>query len=181
MKSELLLAELGKMTGEKFSRPEKFMEASMEELNFKENGERWSVLECIEHLNICGRFYIAEIEKSIHASQRSNEIDFKSGLFGNYFAKSMLPKETMNKIKTFKSMNPVNSKLDKSVLEEFRNQQNSLLELLEQAKGVSLTNNKTGIFVSKWIRIRLGDSFRVVIYHNLRHVVQAERALAAAM
>ena len=177
MRSEVLLADLVEMTQAILTRTEKFLDLSEEALNFKQDKDKWSALECLKHLNICGAFYIAEIRNSIQKSKRSGETQFRSGWFGNFFAKSMLPDEKMKKVKTFKSMNPVNSKLDKSVLEEFRNQQNSLLELLEQAKGVSLTANKTGIFVSKWIRIRLGDSFRVVIYHNVRHVIQAERAI----
>lgn len=177
MKSEILLSELTGMTQENLLRSEKFLQHSEEELNFKLDKDKWSVLECLEHLNICGAFYIEEIRNSIERSHKSNEMEFRSGFFGNYFAESMLPKENMNKVKTFKSMNPVNSKLNKSVVKEFRNQQKSLLELLEKAKRVSLTKNRTGIFITKWIRIRLGDSFRVVIYHNLRHIIQAEKVL----
>ena len=87
----------------------------------------------------------------------------------------MLPKEKLNKMKTFKSMNPIGSNLDKTVLEKFLSQQKTLLELLQQAEKVSLTKNKTGISISKWIKLKLGDTFRIVIYHNLRHVIQAEK------
>lgn len=92
----------------------------------------------------------------------------------------MLPKEKLNKMKTIKSMNPVGSNLDKSVLDKFINQQKTLLELLKQAKKVNLTKTKTGISISKWIKLRLGDTFRVVIYHNLRHMIQAEKVVKEA-
>ena len=92
----------------------------------------------------------------------------------------MLPKEKLNKMKTFKSMNPIGSNLDKTVLEKFLSQQKTLLELLQQAEKVSLTKNKTGISISKWIKLKLGDTFRIVIYHNLRHVIQAEKAIKEA-
>jgi len=92
----------------------------------------------------------------------------------------MLPKEKLNKMKTFKSMNPIGSNLDKTVLETFLSQQKTSLELLQQAEKVSLTKNKTGISISKWIKLKLGDTFRVVIYHNLRHIIQAEKVIKEA-
>ena len=180
MKSTLLLSELIEITKENLSRSEKFSQLSEKELNFKINKNKWSILECLEHLNRYGDFYLPEIKNSIQTSRKSKEDEFKSGLLGNYFAKSMLPKEKLNKMKTFKSMNPIGSNLDKSVLDKFINQQKTLLELLEQTKTVSLTKTKTGISISKWIKLRLGDTFRVVIYHNLRHLIQAEKVMKEA-
>ena len=39
---------------------------------------------------------------------------------------------------------------------------------------------KTAISISKLIKLRLGDTFRVLIYHNERHIKQAERAIKEA-
>jgi hypothetical protein len=44
----------------------------------------------------------------------------------------MLPKEKLNKMKTFKDKNPLNAKLDKAVIDKFTNQQTKLLELINQ-------------------------------------------------
>ncbi|MEM6963476.1 MAG: DinB family protein [Bacteroidota bacterium] len=148
-------------------------------LNWRSSEKSWSVLECFEHLNRYGDFYLSEIEKSINEGKKveENEI-FKSGWLGNYFANSMLPKEKLNKMNTFKSMNPLGSALDKSTLEKFINQQKQMLQLLGKARTVDLSKTKTAISISNWIKLRLGDTFRVVIYHNQRHVVQARKVLA---
>lgn len=175
MTSEILLSELEEITKDNLSRVKNLSQLSEKELNYKSSEQSWSILECIEHLNRYGDYYLPEIERSIKKSKAPNEQEFKSGLLGNYFAKMMLPREKLNKMKTFKSMNPIGSNLDQTVLEKFINQQETLLELLERAKKVSLTKNKTSISISKWIKLKLGDTLRVVIYHNLRHVVQAER------
>lgn len=45
------------------------------------------------------------------------------------------------------------------------------------AQQVSLNKTKTGISISTWIKLKLGDTFKVVIYHNKRHIVQALKAL----
>lgn len=179
IKSESLIEELVEMTKDNLSRAEKFNALSTQALNQRITEGSWSILECLEHLNRYGDFYIPEIGKSIKNSKKPQEEVFKSGMLGNYFANSMMPKEKLNKMKTFKSMNPLGSELQKSVISTFIQQQQSMLDLLEQARSVSLIKNKTGISISKWISLRLGDSFRVVIYHNLRHIIQAENVLTA--
>jgi hypothetical protein len=52
-----------------------------------------------------------------------------------------------------------------------------MLSLLEQAKSVNLQKIKASITLSKFIKLRLGDVFRVVIYHNERHLEQAFKAV----
>ena len=72
-------------------------------------------------------------------------------------------------------MDPADSPLDPSVLDKFIHQQEQLLQLLEVSRQTDLTGVKTSISISKWIKLRLGDTLRVVVYHNLRHVVQAQK------
>ncbi|NJW53615.1 DinB family protein [Salinimicrobium oceani] len=147
------------------------------ELNYRPAPQAWSAMECIEHLNFYGNYYLPEIAQQIATSPYAAEGNFKSGFLGNYFAQSMLPKEGMKKMKTLRSSNPMGKKLDKEVLQHFMAQQQQLLDLLKKAKHVSLTRTKTGISISKYIRLRVGDTFRVVVYHNQRHLLQAKRAL----
>ncbi|WP_317044615.1 DinB family protein [Chryseobacterium geocarposphaerae] len=56
-------------------------------------------------------------------------------------------------------------------------QQEQMLDLLKNAQNVDLNKTKTGISISSLIRLKLGDTFRFVIYHNQRHVQQAKRVL----
>lgn len=147
------------------------------DLNFRISAGSWTVLECLEHLNRYGNFYIPEISYRISSSQTISELHFKPGILGNYFAKSMLPKEKVNKMKTLKAMNPIHSQLNKEVLREFIKQQHQLLELLEKASHINLGKTKTAISISKLIPLKLGDTLRFVIYHNARHISQADTIL----
>ena len=146
-------------------------------LNFRITADSWSILECLEHLNRYGNFYIPEISHRISSSATSPKADFKPGILGNYFAGSMLPKEKLNKMKTLKGMNPIRSQLNKEVINEFIQQQKQLLDLLKKAEYVNLEKTKTAISISKLITLKLGDTFRFVIYHNARHMVQIENIL----
>lgn len=175
IQTEALVVDLTNRTKQLIEEAESFKEKSEEQLNYKQYAESWSVLECLEHLNLYGQFYLPEIKKRIREGKGKKESVFKSGWLGNYFANSMLPKQKLNKMKTFKNMNPLNSKLDKRVIDEFISQQKELLNLLEESRKVSLNKTRTAISISKLIKLKLGDTFRFVIYHNQRHMVQAQR------
>lgn len=148
---------------------------SEDELNHRNSPSSWSILECLEHLNLYGNFYLPEIDKRISAAKSSDNDQFNSSWLGNYFAQSMLPGKNgkLNKMKTFRSMDPIHKQLTISVIDRFAKQQTQLLRLLDLAKTVDLSKVKTSISISKWIKLRLGDTFRVVIYHNQRHMTQA--------
>jgi hypothetical protein len=178
MKAQILINELIEITQKNINEVEKLKKLPVKTLKQKPNAESWSILECIEHLNRYGDFYIPEIQNRIDKSIYEKSEIFKSGFLGNYFAKSMLPKEKPNNMKTFKSMNPLNCSLDESVLDKFIYQQKQILDLLAKAKNTDLTKVKTSISITKWIKLRLGDTFRIVIYHNLRHVEQAKKLIA---
>lgn len=152
-------------------------ESSLEDLNYKPTEDTWSTLENLEHLNRYGRFYIPEIKNRIRQSQHSSSDHFKSSWLGNYFAQSMLPKEKLNTMKTFKSMNPAGSTLSIEVVEEFFTQILELQEILSNLQDINLSKVKTSISISKWIKLRLGDTLRVVIYHMERHMKQIRRII----
>ena len=180
MLSKNLLQDLLERTQEIKHKAEGFKTLPLETLNWKSSPDSWSILECLEHLNRYGDYYIPEIEKRITASQYRPAEIFKSGWLGNYFANAMLPKEKLNKMKTFTSMNPKGSRLDKAVITKFIAQQQDLINVLKLASRADLTKTKTGISISKWIKLRVGDTLRVVIYHNQRHMAQAEKVLKEA-
>jgi hypothetical protein len=172
--SETLILELIETTRQNINFAETLKTKSDIQLNWKENRESWSILECLEHLNLYGDFYLPEIEKVIGNAKSKNETIFKSGILGNYFAESMLPKAKLNKMKTFKDKNPLNSHLDIRTIERFINQQIKILDLLDRARNISLNKEKTAISISKLIKLKIGDTFRFIINHNIRHIKQIE-------
>ncbi|MBW3522327.1 DinB family protein [Chryseobacterium sp. NKUCC03_KSP] len=175
--SKQLLDDLKVITEQNIQFTENLLNEADEKLNFRLSEKSWSVLECLEHLIRYGNFYIPEISKRIEISDTKSTDIFNSGVLGNYFANSMLPKEKLNTMKTFKSMDPLHSKLDKSVLNEFIAQQKQMIHLLNDAENIDLNKVRTSISITKLIQLKLGDTFRFVIYHNLRHVEQAKKNL----
>lgn len=179
MNSEKLVASLIQQTNQIIQTVEKLKVKEIHLLTWKQNPTSWSVLECLEHLNLYGDFYLPEIDSKIKSSKSKFEAEFKSGVLGNYFAKSMLPQDKMKKMNTFKDKNPLNSKLDLSVIDKFISQQMQFIDLLNQAKNVSLNKTKITTSISKLIKLKLGDTFQFLINHNLRHLKQIERVWIA--
>ena len=177
MQSAQLIQSLEKQTHEIIAEVEALQNMELSKLTWKANKNSWSVLECLEHLNLYGDFYLPQIESSIKDSNTPSVPNFKSGMLGNYFAKSMLPKEKLNKMKTFKDKNPLNADLDKKVIDRFLKQQKLLLDLLNQAKMVNLNKVKVKTSISSLIRLKLGDTFRFFVNHEIRHLAQINRVL----
>lgn len=180
IESKVLLQDLKNRVEVVNQKIEYFKTLSAEQLNYRAAVASWSILECIEHLNLYGDFYLPEIENQIlKSSHQQPSAMFKSGWLGNYFANSMLPKNgKISKMKTFKDKNPIGSMLNITTLERFSKQQSRLLQLLQMAENVDITKTKTNISISTLIKLRLGDTFRFFIYHIERHIAQAERVLS---
>jgi hypothetical protein len=178
---EQLINDLLTLTEASSKKVMEFRQLDNQELNFKPGPEKWSILECIEHLNLYGDFYLPEIERRILSQKTSdNHTVFKSGLIGNYFAKLMQVKDgKISKMKSPKDKNPANSALTKTTLDRFLKQQERLRGLLNQSRKIDLTRTKASISLTPLIKLRLGDTFRFFIYHIERHVLQAEKVMTS--
>jgi hypothetical protein len=179
MQSEQLIQSLIEQTRRIINQAEQLKTLDNPTLNWKEHETSWSILECLEHLNLYGDFYLPEIETKIKASASKSELEFRPGLLGNYFSQSMLPKERLNKMKTFKDKNPLNSSLDRTTIDRFLAQQMRLLQLLNESREVSLNKVKVPTTLTKLIQLKLGDAFPFVINHNIRHFKQIENVQKA--
>ena len=132
-------------------------------VQWKENPDSWSVLECYEHLNIYNRHYNIELEKALTYS--SSPQTFKSGWLGNYFVKMIAPSNE-KPIKTMNHVDPKGSTLTFQVVEEFLGHQRKLLQLLNVAKSKNLNPRKIRVEFLKLLKIKIGDGFRFVVAHE---------------
>lgn len=179
MNTEQFIQNQLEQTRQIINRVEQLKSLDIKTLTWKEHEESWSILECIEHLNLYGAYYLPQIEKGIRSSKTTSNPRFKSGILGAYFSKSMLPKEKLNAMKTFKDKNPLNASLDKDVLDIFIAQQMQTLNLLNASRKIDLNQVKIPTSISKLIKIKLGDTFQFIINHILRHLKQVERIQSA--
>ena len=174
-----LLRKLTKITERNLAAAETLLALPTATLHQRPRPESWNALECLAHLNHYGDFYLPEIRRAIAATRYAQpQSTYTSGWLGNKLAAGMKPGPKTRKVKTFKSADPVRfaDKADLPVIKEFIRQQRDTLELLRAAAGVDLTRTKIGTSISRFLKLRLADGLRTVVYHNWRHVEQAQRA-----
>ena len=177
VKQGLLIDELIYIADRVITAAIAFKELSEKDLNAKSESNQWSILECLEHLNLYGDFYLPEIEKQLLQGARAKEDAlFKSGVLGNYFASLMKVNDgKIKKMKSPKDKDPINSKLSALVIDRFLKQAEKLKHLLNEGRTVDLTKTKVSISLTKLIKLRLGDTFRFYVYHIERHILQAQK------
>jgi hypothetical protein len=176
IQKETLIHELENISNQLIYKVKQFQTLSENAMNYKANENAWSLLECLEHLNLYGDFYLPELESQILKAKISQNPQYNPGVLGNYFAKIMKYNEfNMKKMKSPKDKNPKHSLLNTSVLNRFLKQSERLLNILELSKQVDLGKTKCAISISPFIKLKLGDTLRFYIYHMERHVIQAEK------
>jgi uncharacterized damage-inducible protein DinB len=144
--------------------------------------DKWSVAQVLEHLNIYSRYYIAAIEDRLHLNQSKPDVFFKPGWLGNYFTKLMKPAENKTitkKMKAPKNAVPAAMPDAEAMLTECLHHQHHLLNLLQIAQNVNLNYIRIPISINKYIKMKLGDTFRFLIAHEQRHFLQIENILMA--
>jgi hypothetical protein len=157
-----------------------FASGERTKLAYSPDPGRWSVVQILEHLNAYNRHYLPVIEKELSLVTHNTNAWFTSGYWGEKFTKMMQPAnvyEIKNKMKTQKKMSFPNSLNVETVLNEFIGGQDKLLLLLEMAKGKDLAKVRIPISLTKLIKLRLGDTFRFLIAHEQRHMIQARNVM----
>ena len=149
-------------------------------LNWKERAEKWSILECLEHLNRYSSYYNAELTKAIaRAIPSDNQHEAKSTWIGKKFIAMMDP-DNKTKHKTFARMNPTHGVLKKDVIERFLKNQDELLNIVNNSTKVDLNKGSVPVEFLKILRMNLGDALQFVVVHEQRHVRQAQAARSNA-
>jgi len=179
-KTEDLLNELTRDVQRIKEAAEFFSASDRPKLVYSPDAGKWSVVQALEHLNAYNRHYLPVIERELSSLTHDTNAWFTSGYWGEKFTKMMRPTnvyEIKNKMKTQKRMSFPNSLNVETVVQEFIAGQDKFLQLLERAKGKDLAKIHIPISLTKLIKLRLGDTFRFLIAHEQRHMIQARNVL----
>lgn len=178
IESKQLLDNLQALSKQATEAAHSFLALTDEQLNHKPDPAKWSILQCLDHLNQYGEYYLPEIETQMKGSKRGPAPVFSSGLLGNYFANAMRAQNgTIKKMKSPKDKEPAASGLSRQTIDRFLAQQEHLQSLQLLAYKKDLNKIRISISLNRFIRIRLGDTFRFYMYHIERHIAQAKRNL----
>lgn len=169
-----LLNELLQITRQNIEAVKSLQNLDDSKLNYKPSPEKWSILECLEHLNRYFDFYLPEIKKALDNPTDAKEY-FRSGLIGNMLVNMVIPKPDGKKMKTFTSMNPTGSILDRQVLSINMENLQIFVDYIQKASKSNLNKKNIPVTFSRFIKLNPGDILRFMAYHNQRHIAQAMR------
>ncbi len=144
---------------------------------------KWSAAQVIEHLNSYNRYYLPEIARSLQTGKIKGIVAstrFKAGWFGNYFTKLMQPGKDGkigNKMNAPKDHTPIVHLDATKVITDFLAGQSKLISYLKEAEQTDIGKMRVPISISKFIKLKLGDTFRFLIAHQQRHFLQLKNTL----
>lgn len=146
------------------------------QINWKPSEERWSVGECIEHLAITQNLYNLKFIKlqSLFETSEEGEFKFKHTFSGRMILKYVDP-ESATRSKTFKVFKPASKKINTSIIGSFCEEVEAMISFAENMHGIDLTKLKINSPVTKLLRMNVGDALLINLYHNRRHLNQAEK------
>ena len=137
----------------------------------------WSIIQCLDHLNSYGVYYLPRIESALKKCRESDSEYYQSGWLGDYFTKMMSPDTSGKKYKALKGHIPSEAPEPSSVLSEFIRQEELLLSVITELRKKDIASVRVPISISPLIRLKLGDIIRFIVAHNKRHLLQAARNL----
>lgn len=152
---------------------------SSEQLNWKPNAESWSIGQCFEHLIITNILYFPAIQNVIDGNHRNNffsKIPFSTNLISALMKNSLKP-EQARKMKTFKVFEPSSSGVSPNIIGDFAENNRKLVEMFEACKNLEIDKIKIPEPLSPALNLRLDDAFEILLLHEQRHFLQAERVL----
>jgi hypothetical protein len=151
-----------------------------EEVWARRPGEgRWSVAECVMHLNITSQAFLPRLREAIEDGRARNvrgEGPFKLD-FGGWMLTKLLEPPYRLKVKTAPSFSPVAAEPKEKVLGEFEDLQQQVLSCIREAHGLAIDKLKIPSPFAKNMKYSVYSTFRIIPAHQRRHIWQAEQVI----
>lgn len=152
------------------------------QFNWKPEPARWSIAECVNHLNIANGGDLAPLESAItegRAKKRMGDGPFTYGFLSKKFIATMEP-GGRRKIKAPKLYVPPPQADKDATIAEYRRIAAELRRLAKSADGLHLARIKTTMpallpALRPFIKMPLGARLHLITAHDRRHLAQAEQ------
>jgi hypothetical protein len=152
-----------------------------EQFNWRPAPNRWSVGECLDHLNTIRKIFPA-IDHTIEEAERrglKSTGPFRYGWWSRMVVRSMEPPPWF-RMRTFPMLFPASTPLASTdVLRDFVDLREQFARRIRRAEGLDLQRAIVQSPVSRFVRLPLGAYFAFLLAHDRRHLWQARQVVAA--
>lgn len=154
-----------------------------DQLRTKPANGGWSIVECLQHLNLAERYYIRQLQHKVDklglVQHSPTDQSLESGWVGRLLlnivdpkSKRKFPAPGLVRPRAAADLNPA------EVTAQFMELQTLLRSLLDKAVYLNWNSDKTSTLFGKWIKINVGDMLVMLVAHTERHLAQAMRVKA---
>jgi len=157
---------------------------SNEAFNAKPSEDSWSAGECVVHLNTIAKGYLPAMDAAVDdPGAPRGEGPFRYGWVSRMFIRSLRPGS--RPLPTAPAMKPpaaegLRSDIDRArAVDRFDADIDRYLALIDAAEGLDLARIRIPSPFLPLMRLPVGAFLEALGQHSLRHVLQAERAVAA--
>jgi hypothetical protein len=144
--------------------------------------DRWSVAECVAHLNLTTAAFLPEIDRGL-ADARAHgpvgDVTYRMDVAGRLLSWVVGPQRRignhrLGSVRTPSTFVP-GGDLDRDlVMADFHQGQSRLARAVEASDGLPIDRVRLASPFSKRVRYNLYSTFVIIPRHQLRHIVQAE-------
>ena len=148
-----------------------------EDFDRRPDPDRWSVAECLDHVNETARVYLPVLTEAIEDA-RAGGIARRQGdgrtLLGRIVVRMQEPPARF-RTRTFEVLEPTRGLERGTVLEEFETLHEEIIVRINESGGLDRKKIRIRSVLDPRLRLSLGDWFAFLAAHGRRHVWQAER------
>jgi len=139
---------------------------------------KWSVCQCLEHLNLVADRMGTEIDLAIERAHREGRYSrgaHRYGFFESWFAGAgaQIRPPSFKRFKTFKLYDPRRDQPVANVLAAYQAHQDNLVERVEASNGIDLARVRITSPATRLVRLSLGKWLYLIVGHQERHLEQA--------
>ena len=137
--------------------------------------KRWSISECLIHLNTTADLYISAIDRAIPAGQPApaeQELP-RRGFLGRWMLNTLEP-PVKRRFKAPGAFAPDGPKPLDEVVPAFLRYQDEVQQRLAAVKDLDLWRTKVKSPAVPLLKFSLGETFAIIAAHERRHLAQAE-------
>ena len=142
---------------------------------------RWSVGECLDHLNATARLYLPVLTDAIHRA-REKGLAGRGGSGTTWIGRVLVwtqepPPRRATRMGTWPELEPTRDLDPAETLDAFEALHEELIVRMNEASDLDRKRVKVRSALDSRLRLSLGDWFAFLAAHGRRHLWQADRAL----
>jgi hypothetical protein len=146
-----------------------------QQLNWQPEPGSWSVGQCLEHLCITNKAYLASISAALKEKPDSPAEQITPGWFGRWFIRNFVePSPNSKRVSAPSKIRPP-ARVDLAVLDRFLSSNKSCRELIVRTRGKDINRIRFWNPFVPGVRFTAGTGLEIIAGHERRHLLQAER------